>query len=61
MVMRQPAADAILLALGALGWLDLPPQHFPQRDDALIMVISFSDSMQLTYLARDRLIAGLDS
>ena len=26
----------------------------------LIMVISFSDSMQLTFAARDRLIAGQD-
>jgi predicted RND superfamily exporter protein len=53
-----PPLTAILLALGALGWLDFRLNIFLNVMTPLIMVISFSDSMQLTYLARDRLIAG---
>src|SRR3569833_1532050 len=45
-----PPLIAIMLALGALGWANFN----------LIMVLSFSDSMQLTFAARDRLIAGQD-
>src|SRR5215471_4403640 len=53
-----PPLIAILLALGLLGWLDFRLNIFLNVMTPLIMVISFSDSMQLTYLARDRLIAG---
>jgi uncharacterized protein len=53
-----PPLTAILLALGALGWLDFRLNIFLNVMTPLIMVISFSDSMQLTFLARDRLIAG---
>jgi uncharacterized protein len=53
-----PPLTAILLALGVLGWLDFRLNIFLNVMTPLIMVISFSDSMQLTYLARDRLIAG---
>src|SRR5262249_34949565 len=53
-----PPLTAILLALGMLGWLDFRLNIFLNVMTPLIMVISFSDSMQLTYLARDRLIAG---
>ena len=53
-----PPLTAILLALGTLGWLDFRLNIFLNVMTPLIMVISFSDSMQLTYLARDRLIAG---
>jgi uncharacterized protein len=53
-----PPLSAILLALGALGWLDFRLNIFLNVMTPLIMVISFSDSMQLTFLARDRLIAG---
>src|SRR5499427_9042342 len=53
-----PPLTAILLALGLLGWLDFRLNIFLNVMTPLIMVISFSDSMQLTFLARDRLIAG---
>ena len=53
-----PPLIAILLALGTLGWLDFRLNMFLNIMTPLIMVISFSDSMQLTFAARDRLIAG---
>jgi predicted RND superfamily exporter protein len=53
-----PPLIAILLALGALGWLDFRLNMFLNVMTPLIMVISFADSMQLTFAARDRLIAG---
>lgn len=53
-----PPLIAILLALGALGWMDFRLNMFLNVMTPLIMVISFSDSMQLTFAARDRLIAG---
>jgi hypothetical protein len=46
------------LALGALGWLDFRLNMFLNVMTPLIMVISFSDSMQLTFATRDRLLAG---
>jgi predicted RND superfamily exporter protein len=51
---------AILLALGALGWLGFRLNMFLNVMTPLIMVISFSDSMQLTFAARDRMMAGED-
>ena len=53
-----PPLAAILLSLGALGWLDFRLNMFLNVMTPLIMVISFSDSMQLTFAARDRLLAG---
>ena len=53
-----PPLIAILLALGVLGWADFSLNMFLNVMTPLIMVISFSDSMQLTFAARDRLIAG---
>jgi uncharacterized protein len=53
-----PPLIALLLALGALGWLDFRLNMFLNVMTPLIMVISFSDSMQLTFAARDRLLAG---
>jgi predicted RND superfamily exporter protein len=53
-----PPLIAILLSLGTLGWLDFELNTFLNVMTPLIMVISFSDSMQLTFAARDRLIAG---
>ncbi|WP_316214670.1 efflux RND transporter permease subunit [Bradyrhizobium sp. SZCCHNR2035] len=55
-----PPLIAILLALGALGWAGFNLNMFLNVMTPLIMVISFSDSMQLTFAARDRLIAGQD-
>jgi uncharacterized protein len=57
-VAAAPPLVAILLALGALGWLDFRLNMFLNVMTPLIMVISFADSMQLTFAARDRLIAG---
>jgi uncharacterized protein len=55
-----PPIIAILLALGGLGWANFSLNMFLNVMTPLIMVISFSDSMQLTFAARDRLIAGQD-
>jgi predicted RND superfamily exporter protein len=59
-VAAAPPLIAILLSLGALGWLNFSLNMFLNVMTPLIMVISFSDSMQLTFAARDRLIAGED-
>lgn len=53
-----PPLIAILWSLGLLGWLDFRLNMFLNVMTPLIMVISFADSMQLTFAARDRLIAG---
>ena len=55
-----PPLLAILLSLGTLGWLGFSLNMFLNVMTPLIMVISFADSMQLTFAARDRLIAGED-
>jgi hypothetical protein len=55
-----PPIIAIVLALGILGWTGFNLNMFLNVMTPLIMVISFSDSMQLTFAARDRLIAGQD-
>src|ERR1700736_4826153 len=55
-----PPIIAILLALGGLGWAGFNLNMFLNVMTPLIMVISFSDSMQLTFAARDRLIASQD-
>jgi uncharacterized protein len=57
-IAAAPPLAAILLSLGALGWLDFKLNIFLNVMTPLIMVISFSDSMQLTFAARDRLLAG---
>ena len=59
-IATAPPVIAILLALGAVGWLGLRLNMFLNVMTPLIMVISFSDSMQLTFAARDRLIRGDD-
>src|SRR5580692_1583556 len=59
-VAPSPPMIAILLALGVLGWANFSLNMFLNVMTPLIMVISFSDSMQLTFAARDRLIAGQD-
>ena len=59
-VAAAPPLLAIVFALGALGWLGFRLNMFLNVMTPLIMVISFSDSMQLTFAARDQLIAGKD-
>ncbi len=53
-----PPLMGILWALGFLGWLDFRLNMFLNVMTPLIMVMGFSDSMQLTFAARDRLLAG---
>jgi predicted RND superfamily exporter protein len=60
LVAAGPPLLAIVLALGALGWLGFRLNMFLNMMTPLIMVISFSDSMQLTFAIRDQLIAGND-
>jgi uncharacterized protein len=57
-IAAAPPLAAILLSLGALGWLGFQLNMFLNVMTPLIMVISFSDSMQMTFAARDRIIAG---
>jgi len=59
-IAAAPPLIAILMSLGAFGWLNFSLNMFLNVMTPLIMVISFSDSMQLTFAARDRLIAGED-
>ena len=57
-VAAAPPLLAVVFTLGALGWLGVRLNMFLNVMTPLIMVISFADSMQLTFAARDRLIAG---
>jgi len=59
-IAAAPPLIAILLSLGAFGWMNFSLNMFLNVMTPLIMVISFSDSMQLTFAARDRLISGKD-
>ena len=59
-VAAAPPLLAIVLALGTLGWLGFRLNMFLNVMTPLIMVISFSDSMQLTFTARDRILRGED-
>jgi uncharacterized protein len=58
LIAAAPPLVAILLALGTLGWLGFRLNMFLNVMTPLIMVITFSDSMQLTFAARARLVAG---
>ena len=60
LIATLPPLAAVVMALGAIGWLGLKLNMFLNVMTPLIMVISFSDSMQLTFAARDRLIRGDD-
>ncbi|HEX2135743.1 MAG TPA: MMPL family transporter [Microvirga sp.] len=53
-----PPLVAVLWSLGLLGWLDFRLNMFLNVITPLIMVMGFSDSMQITFAARDRLLAG---
>jgi len=59
-IAAAPPLHAIQMALGVLGWLGFSLNMFLNVMTPLIMVISFSDSMQITFAARDRLLAGDD-
>ena len=55
-----PPLIAILLALGALGWLGFSRNMFLNVMTPHIMCISFSDRLQITFAAPDHLLAGDD-
>jgi predicted RND superfamily exporter protein len=55
-----PPLIGILWSLGLLGWLDFRLNMFLNVMTPLVMVMGFSDSMQITYAARERLLAGDD-
>ncbi|HEX2257569.1 MAG TPA: MMPL family transporter, partial [Afifellaceae bacterium] len=57
-IAAAPPLLAILWSLGLLGWLDFRLNMFLNVMTPLVMVMGFSDSMQLTYAARERLLAG---
>jgi predicted RND superfamily exporter protein len=57
-IAAAPPLLAIVLGLGTLGWLGFRLNMFLNVMTPLIMVISFSDSMQLTFAARDRVLQG---
>jgi predicted RND superfamily exporter protein len=57
-IAAAPPLIAILWSLGLLGWLDFRLNMFLNVMTPLIMVMGFSDSMQITFAARDRLLAG---
>jgi len=57
-IAAAPPLIAIVLALGTLGWLGFRLNMFLNVMTPLIMVITFSDSMQLTFETRARLLAG---
>jgi len=59
-VAAAPPLLAVAFTLGALGWFGFRLNMFLNAMTPLIMVISFSDSMQLTFAARDAMIAGAD-
>jgi uncharacterized protein len=59
-IAAAPPLVAMLWCLGALGWLDFRLNMFLNVMTPLIMVMAFSDSMQLTFAYRDRLLAGLN-
>lgn len=55
-----PPAVAILWSLGLLGWLGFRLNLFLGVMSPLIMVMAFSDTMQITFALRDRLLLGDD-
>ena len=59
-IAAAPPLLAIVFALGALGWMGFRLNMFLNVMTPLIMIISFSDSMQLTFAARDQIMAGRD-
>ncbi len=59
-IAAAPPLVAMLWALGTLGWLDFRLNMFLNVMTPLIMVMAFSDSMQLTFAYRDRLLRGME-
>jgi uncharacterized protein len=57
-IAAAPPLIGIIWSLGVLGWMDFRLNMFLNVMTPLIMVMGFSDSMQLTFAARERLLAG---
>ena len=57
-IAAAPPLIAILWSLGLLGWLDFQLNMFLNVMTPLIMVMAFSDTMQLTFTLRSRIMAG---
>ena len=53
-----PPVLAIIWSIGLLGWLDVRLNLFLNVMGPLIMVMGFSDSMQIVFAMRDRLVKG---
>lgn len=58
LVAAVPPIIAIIWSLGAFGLIGFKLNLFLNVMSPLVMVLGFSDSMQLTFAIRDRLIAG---
>lgn len=59
LVAAVPPIIAIIWSLGTFGLIGFKLNLFLNVMSPLVMVLGFSDSMQLTFAIRDRLIAGL--
>jgi predicted RND superfamily exporter protein len=57
-IAAAPPLMAMLWSLGFLGWMNFQLNMFLNVMTPLIMVMAFSDSMQLTFATRDRLLKG---
>ncbi|MFO1169748.1 MAG: MMPL family transporter [Hyphomicrobiaceae bacterium] len=53
-----PPVLAIIWSIGLLGWLDVRLNLFLNVMGPLIMVMGFSDSMQIVFAMRSKLVAG---
>ncbi|MEZ5923980.1 MAG: MMPL family transporter [Hyphomicrobiaceae bacterium] len=53
-----PPVLAIIWSIGLLGWLDVRLNLFLNVMGPLIMVMGFSDSMQIVFAMRDRIVKG---
>ena len=57
-VATAPPLLALLWSWGLLGWLGFQTNSFLNVLTPVIMVVSFADTMQITFFARDRLVKG---
>lgn len=57
-VATAPPLLALLWSWGLLGWLGFQTNSFLNVLTPVIMVVSFADTMQITFFARDRLLKG---
>jgi predicted RND superfamily exporter protein len=60
-VATTPPLLALLWSWGLLGWLGFQTNSFLNVLTPVIMVVSFADTMQITFFARDRILKGASS